>query len=98
MTIEITPEAVAVLRRSLELSGVDPASGGVRLRATRALGGGVSVQIELAEGSLPGEETIEADGVKVFVDPSVWQNVPDPIVTVEPQHERVVVRTKGEDL
>ena len=92
MTIEVTEEAVEVLRRSLELGGVDLATGGVRLRAARGLGGGVDVQVELADGPLEGEAEIEVDGVRVFVDPSVTDAVPDPVVTVEPQHDRVVVR------
>ena len=92
MTIEVTEEAVEVLRRSLELGGVDTTTGGVRLRAAHGLGGGVDIQVELADGPLEGEEEIEAGGVRVFVDPSVTEAVPDPVVTVEPQHDRVVVR------
>lgn len=93
MTIEITPEAAAVLRRSLELARIDPASGGgVRLRAAKGLGGGADVQIELADGSLPGEEVVEQDGVRVFVDGSVTELYPDALVALEPQHETIVVR------
>lgn len=95
MDIEITDEAVEVLRRSLELGNVDTATGGVRLRTARALGGGVDVQVELADGPLEGESTVEKDGIRVFVDPSLSEAVPDPIVTVEPQHENVVVRPRG---
>jgi hypothetical protein len=36
MDIEITEEAVEVLRRSLELGNVDPSTGGVRLRTARS--------------------------------------------------------------
>jgi len=89
MAIEITPEAVEVLRRSLALA---PHAVGVRLVAATGLGGGVSVQVELAEGPAEGEQELEQDGVRVFVDPSLTETVPDPIVTVEPQHERIVVR------
>jgi Fe-S cluster assembly iron-binding protein IscA len=95
MDIEITDEAVEVLRRSLELDGVDLASGGARLRAARALGGGVDVQVELADGPLEGEYVVERDGVRVFVDPSLAEVVPDPVLTVEPQHENVVVRPRA---
>lgn len=95
MDIEITDEAVEVLRRSLQLGNVDTATGGVRLRTARALGGGVDVQVELAEGPFEGETVVEKDGLRVFVDPSVAEVVPDPMVTVEPQHENVVVRPRS---
>lgn len=92
MALEITEEAIDVLRRSLELGGVDPATGGVRLRGATGLGGGFDVQVELAEGPLEGETTVEKDGVRVFVDPSVSEAFPEAIVALEPQHEVVVVR------
>ena len=95
MDIEITEEAVAVLRRSLELGNVDTSTGGVRLRTAHGLGGGVDVQVELADGPLEGESVIERDGVRVFVDPGLGDVVPDPVLTVEPQHETVVVRPRG---
>ncbi len=95
MDIEITDEAVEVLRRSLQLGNVDASTGGVRLRAARALGGGVDVQVELADGPSEGESVVEKDGLRVFVHPSVAEAVPDPIVTVEPQHENVVVRPRA---
>lgn len=95
MDIEITDEAVEVLRRSLQLGNVDTSTGGVRLRTARALGGGVDVQVELADGPLAGESVVEKDGVRVFVDPGLTEAVPDPIVAVEPQHENVVVRPRS---
>ena len=95
MTIEITAEAAAALRRSLDLAHIDPTSGaGVRLRAAKALGGGSEVQVELADGPLPGEVEVAKDGINVFIDPSVAELYPDAIVALEPQHETVVVRPK----
>ena len=97
MSIEVTSEAAAVLRRALELAEVDvSAGGGVRLRATKALGGGSDVQVELAEAPLPGEVVVERDGVRVFVDSSVGDLYPDAVVALEPQHETVVVRPTSE--
>ncbi|MDQ3646250.1 MAG: hypothetical protein M3345_04865 [Actinomycetota bacterium] len=94
MAIEVTDEAVEVLRRSLELAGSEPPAG-VRLRAATALGGGVDVQVELADGPLEGETVIDRDGVNLFIDPSLTAVMPEAIVTVEPQHERVIVRPAG---
>ena len=92
MAIEVTEEAIEVLRRSLELGNVDPSTGGVRLRGARGLGGGIDVQVELADGPLEDEATVERDGVRIFVDPSVTDAFPDAVVAIEPQHETVVVR------
>lgn len=97
MGIEVTPEAAAVLRRSLELAEIDVSGGGgVRLRATRALGGGSDVQVELAEAALPGEVVVEQEGLRIFVDSSVGDLYPEAILALEPQHETVVVRPATE--
>jgi Fe-S cluster assembly iron-binding protein IscA len=92
MGIEVTPEAVEVLRRSLELGGMPEGVGGIRLRAARGLGGGWDVQVELAEAAAAGEEIVEAEGVELFVDPEVTRAMPDAVVALEPQHDVVVVR------
>lgn len=91
MPIEVTSEAVEVLRRSLALA---PHAAGVRLVAATGLGGGVSVQVELADGPNDGEERLEQEGVSIFIDPSLTEAIPDAIVAVEPQHERIVVRPR----
>ncbi len=92
MSLEITPEAVEVLRRSLELGRVDPATGGIRLRGATGLGGGFDVQVELADRPLEGETSIEKEGLRLFVDPSISERFPQALVALEPQHEVVVVR------
>ena len=92
MPIHVTEEAIDVLRRSLELGGIDPSAGGVRLRAARGLGGGLDVQVELADGPLEGETTVEASDVRLFVDAGVTEAIPNAVVAVEPQHETIVVR------
>lgn len=92
VTITVTDEAVQVLTRSLELGGIDPASGGVRLRGARGLGGGMDIQVELAEGPLEGEAVVQEGGIRLFVDPEIERAMPNPVVAVEPQHEIIVVR------
>jgi Fe-S cluster assembly iron-binding protein IscA len=92
VAVTVTEEAIEVLRRSLELGDVDPDAGGFRLRGARGLGGGMDVQVELAAGPLEGESVIEADGIRLFVDPAVTEAIPNAIVAVEPQHDTVVVR------
>jgi Fe-S cluster assembly iron-binding protein IscA len=92
MGIEVTDEAVEVLRRSLELRGLTPSAGGIRLRAAHGLGGGLDVQVELADAPLNDESVVEASGIQLFVDPEVTRVMPDAVVAVEPQHDVVVVR------
>jgi hypothetical protein len=38
---------------------------------------------------------VETDGVRVFIDRTVTEAIPDAIVAVEPQHDRIVVRPAG---
>jgi hypothetical protein len=92
MAIRVTGEAIEVLSRSLELGGIDPATGGVRLRPTRSLGGGSDVQVELSDAPLDHEEIVERSGVRLFVDPELSRRLPNALVAVEPQHQTVVVR------
>jgi Fe-S cluster assembly iron-binding protein IscA len=92
MEIEVTEEAVAVLKRSFELAKIDPATGGVRLRVARGLGGGASVQLEFAESPTDSEVVVESGGIRLFADPALPEAIPNPVVAVEPQHDRVVVR------
>lgn len=95
MDIEVTAEAIEVLKRSLDLAGLDSAGGGIRLRRAHGLGGGTEIQIELADAPLEGEVTIDADGIALYVAPEVVAAVPNPVLTVEPQHERVVLRSRA---
>lgn len=93
MTIEVSPEAAEVLRRSVTLGNLDVASGGgVRLRGSTGLGGGFDIQVELADGPLEGETVIREEGLNIYVDPQVTTAIPDAIVTLEPQHEIVTVK------
>ncbi|MGI8773889.1 MAG: hypothetical protein ACR2KQ_02560 [Actinomycetota bacterium] len=94
MSIEVTEEALEVLTRSLELSGVDRSSGGIRLRGARGLGGGFDIQVEMAEGPLEGESTADCSGLRLFVDPAISEAIPHAVVALEPQHDTVVVRPK----
>jgi uncharacterized protein YneR len=95
MAIEVTEQAAEVLRRSLVLGRVDPATGGVRLRGARGLGSGFDIQVELAEGPGEGEATIELEGLRIFVGTEVTATIPDAVVSVEPEHDRIVVRPAG---
>lgn len=92
MAMQVTEEAVEVLRRSLEMGGVNPEHGGVRLRGSRGLGGGFDVQVELADDPHESDAVVDAGGVKLYVAPEVTEAFPDSVVAVEPQHQIIVVR------
>ncbi|MDP9223960.1 MAG: iron-sulfur cluster biosynthesis family protein [Actinomycetota bacterium] len=92
MPIEVTDEAVAVLRQSLELARVDARVGGARLHAARALGGGLNVQVELADAAAPDEDVVEAGGIRIFIDPSLSAALSGLVVAVEQPHGRLIVR------
>ena len=76
----------------MELGGVDAASGGIRLRGGRELGGSFRVHVELAGAPSEGEEIVEAGGIRIFVDRSVTDAMPSAVVALEPEHETVIVR------
>ena len=92
MSIEVTEEAVELLKRSLDLAGLDPERNGVRLRGSRGLGGGFDVQVEMADEPLEGEDRVSCSGITFFIDPQVREAIPEAVVAVEPQHEILVVR------
>ena len=92
MPVNVTDEAVEILKNSLELAKHDPTKVGVRLRGARALGGGFQVQVEFAEDAESADTVIEQDGVRIFISPEVLETYPDALITVEPMHDIVTVR------
>ena len=93
MALQIADEALEVLRRSMELAGLTrEGGGGVRLRSVKALGGGARIEVEFSDAAGEAETVIDTDGVRIFLDPSVEELYPDALLTVEPQHEKLVVR------
>jgi Fe-S cluster assembly iron-binding protein IscA len=94
--LEVTDEAVDVLKRSMSLAGLDPQTVAVRLRPAHGLGGGTDVQVEFAESAAENDVTIEAGGIRLFVDRALFEAIPDPLLVVEPQHETVAVRPRSE--
>ncbi len=91
MSIRVTEEASEILRRSLALGKVDRATGGIRLRGARSLGGGYDVQVELAAGPEEGDITEEHDGIRIFVEAGVLEEIPNPVLEAELQHDIVKV-------
>jgi Fe-S cluster assembly iron-binding protein IscA len=93
--LEVTDEAIDVLKRSMALAGLDPKIAGVRLRPAHGLGGGADVQIEFAESPAENEQIFEAGDIRLFVDRALFEAVPEPLLVVEPQHETVAVRPRS---
>lgn len=86
MSVRITPEAVAVIRRSLELAGADGGEVGVRLRRA-----GGAVRPRFAPDPEPGDEVVEADGVRVFVAAALLEEAEHLEVGVSDEHDTLVV-------
>lgn len=85
MSVHITPDALEVLRRSIEMAGIT--DGGVRLRPA-----GGEIRPRFASGPEEGDEIVEAEGVRVFVDPRITAETPDVEIGVTAEHETLVVR------
>lgn len=92
MSIEATDEAIEILRNSLALAKHDPAAVGVRVRGSRALGGGFQVQVEFAETPESDDAVLEKDGIHIFVAAEVLEVYPEAVIAVEPMHDIVSVR------
>lgn len=88
MAIHITPGAVEVMRRSLELSGDDEI--GVRLRRA-----GGEIRPRFASEPAPDDVVIEAEGLRVFVDAGIAAEHPDLEIAVTEEHDTLVVRPRS---
>lgn len=85
--VRVTAEAVDVIRRSLELADADPSEVGVRLRVA----GGV-VRPRFVSGPQDGDESVEIDGLRVFVAREIVDELGDVVVAVSAEHSQLEVR------
>lgn len=85
MTVRITPEALVVIRRSLELAGADPAKMAVRVRVA---GGAVRSRFETDPE--PADTVVETEGIRVFVAQDIAQD--DVEIAVTDEHDQLTVR------
>lgn len=86
MTVRITPEALDVIRRSLELAGADPKEMAVRLRRA-----GGAIRPRFVSDPEPEDVVVEAEGIRVFVAGSIAAEG-DVEIAVTPEHDELVVR------
>lgn len=85
MSIEITPRAVEILRRGLEVARLDPSAFGVRLRSTAR-----GMQTEFAEAPEPGDEVVETGGIRIFVARDLAGR--GPRIDASDEHDQIIVR------
>jgi iron-sulfur cluster assembly protein len=83
----LTAAAVEVIKHSLELAKVDPSKVGVRLRVA-----GGEVRPRFVEGPQDGDETVDAEGIRVFIAKTIIDELGDVIVDVTAEHGRLTVR------
>ncbi|MFY9586194.1 MAG: hypothetical protein WAT66_01925 [Actinomycetota bacterium] len=86
MAVEITPRAIEVLRRALEAARLAPSDAGIQVTLARSLRG-PELRTGFAEQAEPGEETIEAGGIRLFVGAEI-----SGILDVADEHDRIVLR------
>lgn len=89
MGSELTEAAVELIRNSLELAKADPSSVGVRLRVA-----GGEVRPRFVEVPEEGDETIEIEGLRVFIAKQITDELGEVVVEVTPEHGRLVVRPR----
>lgn len=87
--VVVTPRAAEVLRRGLEAARLDPSAFGVRIWVSAG-----QARSGFADEPDSGDVTVDADGVRVFVDPSVTAGGPAAI-DVSAEHEQIVVVPLG---
>lgn len=90
MGIRITPEALAVIRNSLQLAGLDPSETGVRLRVA-----GGEIRPRFAPTPQETDEVVEVEGIRVFVDTRALEGMEEAEIGVTEEHETLVVREAG---
>ena len=80
------------MRRSLELAGADPSEMGVRLRIA-----GGAVRPRFVAAPEPGDETVEADSIRVFVAKAILDEHGEVEIDVTDEHESLMVRPLPSD-
>ena len=68
LAVVITPNASAEVKKFMEQEGVDPAKGGLRVSVQPGGCSGFSYSMQIEDGPRPGDEILNNEGLKVFVD------------------------------
>jgi Fe-S cluster assembly iron-binding protein IscA len=89
MSLDVTPRAVEVLRRALDAARLDPARTGVRVAEARGMRGS-EIRTGFADEPEPGDETIDAGGIRIYVPAALARR--DATIDVSDEHERIVLR------
>jgi hypothetical protein len=85
---------VDVLKRALEAGRMDPARVGIRVSLARRMRG-EEIRTGFAEEPEPGDETIVAGGIRLFVTAEIAAQ--DAVLDVADEHDRIVLRTPGSE-
>lgn len=87
MGVRVTPEAVELIRRSLELAEADPSKVGVRLRVA-----GGEVRPRFVPEPEEGDAVVDVEGIRIFVAGEIVRELGEVEVAVTPEHGRLVIR------
>jgi Fe-S cluster assembly iron-binding protein IscA len=89
VAIEVTPRAIDVLRRALEAGRLDPTEVGIRVSVAKGLKGD-ELRTGFAEQAEPGEEIVEAGGIRLYLSPQLAAG--GATIDVADEHDRIVLR------
>jgi hypothetical protein len=89
MPIEVTPRAIAVLKRALELGRMDPSRVGIRISTARGLHGN-EARTGFSEEPEADEVTVVAGDLRLFVPSALAER--GAVVDVADEHDKIVVR------
>jgi iron-sulfur cluster assembly protein len=67
--IDVTPRAIAKIRSGMEMEGISPSEGGLRLGVLGGGCSGLSYSIKFDTRPRERDRVYEFDGVRIFVDP-----------------------------
>lgn len=87
MAVTVSDAAADIMRRSIQQGGYDPGEVGVRLRVA-----GGQVRPRFAPQPEEGDEVVELEGLRVFIDGRILSSTPDVTIDVSAEHETLVIR------
>ena len=88
MPIHVSERAIAVLRRALDAGRLDPSAVGIRVSIAQGPRG-EELRTSFAERAEPGDETLDAGGITLFVPQNLAAR--EATLDVADEHDRIVL-------
>jgi Fe-S cluster assembly iron-binding protein IscA len=88
----VTPEALAVIRNSLQVAQADPNAVGIRLRIA-----GGEVRPQFVTEPRDDDEVTVVEGMRVFIARAIVDDLGDVVVDATEEHGNLIVRMERSD-